>query len=58
MFSTLLILSIGIVLGISTMYIIARNSPKHFLKYKTFIDETYNNMSKTVSKQSTVGDNK
>ena len=50
MFANLIILGVGAVAGALAMYLIARNSPKHFMKTKKYIDSMYVKAKDTVKK--------
>ena len=41
-------LMIGFVIGVAVMYLIARNSPEHFLKFKKYADAAYSKVKKVT----------
>ena len=41
MVKDLFLIGIGVIAGAAGMYLIARNSPEHFLKTKKFVDKAY-----------------
>jgi hypothetical protein len=50
MFTNLMLLGIGAIAGAIGMYLIARNSPEHFMKTRKYMDALYTKAQDTLKK--------